>query len=291
MLGRRASRLAPPRHGAVRGLASRVPRAHRHYTRALSSALPVRRDGRPPGLPARALPPLHPRISRTLPTRRAPRRALRRALRSCPAPRPLATPRAAAPAPRPMPRLTLVSRCRAPRSCPVAVGRDVPIAPPRHRRGAWLGIPRPSCAPSLHTRITQRIARAARWGHRALPPLHPRISRALPTRRAPSPPPRRTRAAAPHCPWWPKPLKAEHRRLPDSEYIDAKKTFRCCILSRNAPQEETVAVEQNKKDAHKPPDGSFACTPPFPSQHSQLHPAVPKRGRKRQTPCSRMLHR
>lgn len=99
------------------------------------------------------------------------------------------------------------------------------------------------------------------------------------------------RATAPHCPWWPKPLKAEHRRLPDSEYIDAKKTLRCCILSRNAPQEETVAVEQNKKDAHKPPDGSFACTPPFPSQHSQLHPAVPKRGRKRQTPCSRMLHR
>ena len=54
-------------------------------------------------------------------------------------------------------------------------------------------------------------------------------------------------AAGPHCPWWPKPLKAEHRRLPDSEYIDAKKTLRCCILSRNAPQEETVAVEQNKR--------------------------------------------
>ncbi len=33
---------------------------------------------------------------------------------------------------------------------PVAVGRDVPIAPPRHRRGARLGLPHPSpscCAP------------------------------------------------------------------------------------------------------------------------------------------------
>ena len=46
-------------------------------------------------------------------------------------------------------------RCRAhpscglavpPPSCPVAVGRDVPIAPPRHRRGARLGMPRPVAA-------------------------------------------------------------------------------------------------------------------------------------------------
>ena len=35
------------------------------------------------------------------------------------------------------------SRRRAPCSCPVAVGRDVPIAPPRHRRGAWLCLPLP----------------------------------------------------------------------------------------------------------------------------------------------------
>ena len=68
----------------------------------------------------------------------------------------------------------------------MAVGRDVPIAPPRHRRGARLCISRtlarptlavsappraplrPVSAPPLRTRIT----RAARWGHRALPPLH-----------------------------------------------------------------------------------------------------------------------
>ena len=40
-------------------------------------------------------------------------------------------------------RITPVSRCRAHHSCGLAVGRDVPIAPPRHRRGARLGIPRP----------------------------------------------------------------------------------------------------------------------------------------------------
>ena len=52
----------------------------------------------------------------------------------------------------------------------------------------------------LHTRIT----RAARWGHRALPPLHPRQSHAMPAPRA------ATRCAilhytreipALHCPW------------------------------------------------------------------------------------------
>ena len=70
---------------------------------------------------------------------------------------------------------------------PVAVGRDVPIAPPRHRRGAWFCIPRPLAPlPPLHPLIT----RAARWGHRALPPLQPRNSPA----RAPSP------CRAPPCP-------------------------------------------------------------------------------------------
>ena len=37
-------------------------------------------------------------------------------------------------------RITPVSRGRVPWCGPVAVGRDVPIAPPRHRRGARLGI-------------------------------------------------------------------------------------------------------------------------------------------------------
>ncbi len=76
--------------GAVRGLASRSRRRahlpcaplHRprpivrtaHYTRSL----PVRRDGRSPGLPARALPPLRPRwrtVAREILTHRAPRHA------------------------------------------------------------------------------------------------------------------------------------------------------------------------------------------------------------------------
>ena len=39
------------------------------------------------------------------------------------------------------PRPVAVSRRHAPRACPVAVGRDVPIAPPRHRRGARLCFP------------------------------------------------------------------------------------------------------------------------------------------------------
>ena len=82
---------------------------------------------------------------------------------------------------------------RASSSCAFAVGRDVPIAPPRHRRGARLGIPRPFVFPRRRpsSRITRaarcsaagppgsrrhlptRITRAARWGHRALPPLRP----------------------------------------------------------------------------------------------------------------------
>ena len=37
-----------------------------------------------------------------------------------------------------------VPRCRAHRPCPVAVGRDVPIAPPCHRRGARLCHPHPA---------------------------------------------------------------------------------------------------------------------------------------------------
>ncbi len=47
------------------------------------------------------------------------------------------------PAPFPRrPRAVARSRCRAHLSCGLAVGRDVPIAPPRHRRGARLCIPR-----------------------------------------------------------------------------------------------------------------------------------------------------
>ena len=66
-------------------------------------------------------------------------------------------PARAPPAPRCVPRCRAHPSCgiavrtpraplRAHRPCPVAVGRDVPIAPPRHRRGARLGIPCPIAA-------------------------------------------------------------------------------------------------------------------------------------------------
>ena len=48
---------------------------------------------------------------------------------------------------------------RAPVPGPVAVGRDVPIAPPRHRRGARLGIGRPASV-SLRGSVAVRTARA-----------------------------------------------------------------------------------------------------------------------------------
>ena len=66
-------------------------------------------------------------------------------------------------------RLGIPPPRRAHYPCPVAVGRDVLIAPPRHRRGARLGIPRPTAI--THAVGRTRITRAARWGHRALPPL------------------------------------------------------------------------------------------------------------------------
>ena len=59
------------------------------------------------------------------------------------------------------------------------------LAPPRRAPLAALHPRAPLCAPLLHPLIT----RAARWGHRALPPLHPQKS---PPRRLP----RRTRSTA-----------------------------------------------------------------------------------------------
>ena len=106
--------------------------------------LPGRRDGRRPGLPARALPPLHPRMAS---------RAIART---------------------PLPRSTLVSRFRAPHSCPVAVGRDVPIAPPRHRRGAWLCLVSRCRTPHSCPVAVGRDVWPPGLPARALPPLHPR---------------------------------------------------------------------------------------------------------------------
>ena len=58
-------------------------------------------------------------------------------------------------------------------SCGLAVGRDVPIAPPRHRRGAWLGIPRPRCAypscdsrPTAHYPLVMRMSLRTQNSHR-----------------------------------------------------------------------------------------------------------------------------
>ncbi len=66
--------------------------------------------------------------------------------------------------------------------------RDVPIAPPRlrpWRLATRAATPSARCAAWHHAKfarnIRTRITRAARWGHRALPPLrthpHPRIAR------------------------------------------------------------------------------------------------------------------
>ena len=79
----------------------------------------------------------------------------RHSLPTCPAP-PTPTPRA--PTRGKLGRHRVCPPCahahaRAPpRSCPVAVGRDVPIAPPRHRRGARLRTSplRPPRAPPRH---------------------------------------------------------------------------------------------------------------------------------------------
>ena len=152
MLGRRASRLAPPRHR--RGAWLGIPRP---------------RAPPPPPLAARIRALTAHFVARTVTLAHYPCGAMgtSRPTAITPAWYALASRRrAASPAP----------RCRAHCPCPVAVGRDVPIAPPRHRRGAWLGIRAPlACAP-LRAPLRTRITRAARWGHRALPPLHPRNS-------------------------------------------------------------------------------------------------------------------
>ena len=183
MFGRRASRLAPPRRIARGGspprcatlhpappprslaaLLARAPlRAHRPFPVAVGRDVPIApprrfaRGGSPPRCVA-----LHPAYPRT-------------------------PPRVPLPCAPPVPRL------RAHRPYPVAVGRDVPIAPPRHRRGARLCIPRATATPHRPLSLAvsappshPRITRAARWGHRALPPLHPRNS---PRCRAPLPHP------------------------------------------------------------------------------------------------------
>ena len=79
-----------------------------------------------------------------------------------------------------------VSRCRAHPSCPVAVGRDVPIAPPRHRRGAYLCIPRPrrrAASPAVRGFASRAPARAPVPRCRA----HPSCGIAVHTPRAASP--------------------------------------------------------------------------------------------------------
>ena len=106
-------------------------------------------------------------------------------------PRPYPTPVSRCPAPLRGP-VVRSHRAAAPRPCPVAVGREVPIAPPRHGAVRRLASRAPRHAPlatppsphsprrtSRHARVPlrTRITRAARRGHRALPPLHPTIMR------------------------------------------------------------------------------------------------------------------
>ena len=58
-------------------------------------------------------------------------------------------------------------RCRVPLCSPVAVGRDVPIAPPRHRRGAWF-------APRAPTHVVWQVAHAESFaGGVSVRPLPP----------------------------------------------------------------------------------------------------------------------
>ena len=89
---------------------------------------------------------------------------------------------------RPRRSCPLVVPPRAPRgrahlSCGMAVGRDVPIASPRHRRGAWLGIPRPRCAyPSCDSRPTAHYPLVMRMSLRTQN-SHRHYARTLPGRR------------------------------------------------------------------------------------------------------------
>ncbi len=132
--------------GAVRGLASRAHSCslavdHRR-------ALPERRDARPPGLPARAA--IYPRA---LPERRdgdiAPYRNYA-----------------------PFPRLPPFRPSRAPRSCPVAVGRDAWPPPP-------VGAPHLSARAAIYPRALpgRRDGDIAPYRHYApfprLPPFRP----------------------------------------------------------------------------------------------------------------------
>ena len=196
MLGRRASRLAPP-------LPTRITRAH-YPGGAMGTSRPTAIT------PAIFAPPLPPRI--TPPVR---------------------------PAPYPVVR----SRCGRAR-CPHRA------AAPSARCAAWHRaiFARAWWHSALHTRIT----RAARWGHRALPPLHtahypgdawpPGLpARALPplhtahypggamvarrgSRLAPpcrpriargGSPPRAARCSLAHCPWGlPTPWRRRHRAIP-----------------------------------------------------------------------------
>ena len=89
-------------------------------------------------------------------------------------------------APSHRPRTVAASRGRAHRPCCLAVGRDVPIAPPRHRRGARLCIPRPIARPLAVPSPRPSRAPASRDLSRRCRPHHytrDHYTRALPGRR------------------------------------------------------------------------------------------------------------
>ena len=140
MLGRRASRLAPPTR------APPVP-----HCRALPlprSITPAHYSGGAMGTsrPTAITPAKFACITQVASPRGvvSSHPFLARATAPCAPPCPLAAP-----------------HCRAHHPCGLAVGRDVPIAPPRHRRGAWLGFPRPSRR-RYRAPLPTQITRAAR---------------------------------------------------------------------------------------------------------------------------------
>ena len=127
--------------------------------------------------------------------------------------------------PRPSPRAPRVPRGRAHRPCGLAVGRDVLIAPPRHRRGARLGIVRrcavPWCGPVA-------------VGRDAWPPGLP------------------ARAAAPHRPRW---LTAAVRGL-------ASRTIAAPPGSRRSTRGVRGAIPVDVRRSPSPPSPSRAAWHP-----------------------------
>ena len=136
------------------------------------------------------------------------------------------------------------------------------LAPPRRAPLAALHPRAPLCAPLLHPLIT----RAARWGHRALPPLHPQKSP------PPPPPPPYPLHGAPHrlfrlassaAPLQPRPCRAP-RRKPSNR----PRWLTAFVLLYIPPRRSLCSFVFTIRALHGRRDGCPPrCTPrpPFPS--------------------------